>query len=172
MNVATQRIKSGLCHRITFVDDNAADVDVEKIQYRQVFPRLRHDTVVRGDNHQRSLRAADRRQHVLHEINMTGQIDEAECARDRRIGDLKVQIRETGVNAESARSLFRERVGIDARNALYQCCLAMIDMSGNGDSQKLAGRHGENIECGRGWMILACRRRQAACFGMTGIGLP
>ena len=66
-------------------------------------------------------------------------------------GDGKLQVGEAEVDRDAARLLFRQAVGIGARQRLDERALAVIDVTGGGDDEMVgrrpwrchrAGRHG------------------------------
>ena len=62
--------------RSAFVSDDEPVTDVEQLEDLRVLLGLRHPALVRGDDEQRDLDRADAREHVLHEADVTGHVDE------------------------------------------------------------------------------------------------
>ena len=78
-------------------------------QQREMFQRLRHRTVVRGNDQQRVLMGRYARDHVVYEAVMAGNVDEADSS------SVDIGVRETEIYREPAAFLFGERVGVNAR---------------------------------------------------------
>ena len=109
-------------------DDRDAFPHAEEIEYVQVLDRLRHHPVVRGDDQQRVVDAADAGEHVADEALVPRHVDEADqpAAFERQVG-------ETEVDGDAARLFLRQAVGVHARERLHEERLAVVDVSCGGD---------------------------------------
>src|SRR3546814_10244007 len=61
-------------------DRHRAPADLEQVEDREMFARLRHDAVVRRDHQQAEVDPRDAGQHVAHETLVTRHVDEADDA--------------------------------------------------------------------------------------------
>ena len=85
--------------------------------------RLRHGAVVGGDHQQHEVDAGRPRQHVVDELLVARNVDEAEHAARRRR-----HVGEAEVDRNAARFFLLEAIGIDAGQGAHQRGLAVIDM--------------------------------------------
>ena len=104
-------------------DDDAA-VDAEQIEDRQVLDRLRHGTLVGGDDEEGGVDAADTGEHVLDEPLVAGDVDDADslAARQR-------EPREPEVDRHGPRFFLGQAVGIDAGQRFDQGRFAVVDVA-------------------------------------------
>src|SRR5687768_9108430 len=99
---------------------------------------LRLDRLVRGDDEQRAVDAADAGEHVLDETLVAGNVDEA---------DLVVVGEPAGkaeVDGDAAAFLFGKAVGVDAGERAHERGLAVIDVARRSDDAFSPG-HGSRI---------------------------
>ena len=104
----------------------------EELDDRQMLQRLRHHTVVRGDRQQREVDPAGSGHHGVHQALVSRHIDESQhLAR----GEWRVGV--TELDRDTARLLFLQTIGVDARERPHQRGLAVIDVTRGADD------HGE-----------------------------
>ena len=106
--------------------------DAEELADREMLARLRLDRLVRGDDEQRAVDAADAGEHVLHEALVAGDVDEADLV---VVGE---PARESEVDGDAAALLLGEAVGVDAGERAHERGLAVIDVAGGADHAFLA----------------------------------
>ena len=99
----------------------------------EVLARLRHHRLVGGHDEHHEVDAADAGEHVLDEALVAGHVDEREVdVADR-------QVREAEIDRDAARLFFLQPVGIGAGQRLDQRGLAVIDVAGGADDDRLHG---------------------------------
>ena len=90
-----------------------------------MLPRLRHDPFVRCHDHQRDVDSSGTGKHVLNEPLVARHVHDADLVARRHVEPGKAE-----VNRHSPALLFAEPVRIDAREALNERRLPMVDMTG------------------------------------------
>jgi hypothetical protein len=98
-------------------------------QHGQVLARLRHHTVVGGDQQQRGIDAGGAGQHGVHQALVAGHVDEADAFLDAG----QVQVGVAQLDADAALLLLRQAVGVDTRQRLDQRRLAVVDVACGAD---------------------------------------
>ena len=66
---------------VNLVQGDHAAIQAQQPEYLQVFPGLRHDAVVGGDDEKRVLLTGYPGDHVVHEAVMAGHVDETDPVR-------------------------------------------------------------------------------------------
>lgn len=108
-------------------DDEQAVADPERVERGQVFRRLRHPALVRGDDEQHGRHRADPGQHVRHEPPVPGNVDERELlAGQARPGEAEVQRQATA-------ALLSPPVRLHAGEPADERGLPVVDVPGRGD---------------------------------------
>ncbi len=102
----------------------------QKIDDREVLPRLRHHAVVRGDDEQDHVDARGARHHVSHEPLMPRDVDNPHAApRGQR------ELGEPELDGHPARLLLGQTIGIGACQRFDQRGLAVIDVPGSPENE-------------------------------------
>ena len=107
--------------------------DSQQIKDRQMFTRLRHHPVIRGDDQQGHVDAARPRQHRVDQTFMPRHIHKSGDRATPQIG-----IGEAQVDGDAARLFLGQTVGVGARQGLDQRCLAVVDMPCRSDDHSAA----------------------------------
>ena len=92
--------------------------------------------LIDGDYEQHQVDAADSGQHVAHEALVAGDIDEAQ-AKLAAVWSGEFEVSKTNIDGDAAPFFFFEPVGVNAGEGLDQRGLAVIDMSGGADDDRL-----------------------------------
>jgi hypothetical protein len=147
-------------HRVALRERYDAARDPEQLADRQVFARLRHDALVGGDCQQQQVDARGTGDHGAHEPLVTGDVHHPDAR-----PPLQVERREAEIERDAAGFLFRQPIGVDAGERVYQCGLAVIDVTGRAEDEAglSADRHGRGprtAEAPRG-----CRRSRRRAGG-------
>ena len=90
-------------------------LQTEQLGDRQMLPRLRHRPVIRGDDEQQEIDAGGPGQHVVDQLLVAGDVDEAKCA---AVGQGGVGVAE--IERDPPRLLLRQAVGVDAGESFHQ----------------------------------------------------
>src|SRR5215470_13624268 len=124
---------------------------------------LRHDAVVGRDHEQNEIDSTRACQHVVNELFMSRDVDEAEYRAVQRR-----QIRKSEINGNAARLLLLEPVRIDAGQGAHQRGLSMIDMAGGTDDHVASSDNGSAARRSAFWTasgdsaLRACVRNRSA----------
>ena len=109
-------------------DDREPAPHAEQVEYRQVLARLRHHRLVRRDDQQREVDAADAREHVLDEPLVARHVHDAHLAPAGQRHP-----REAEVDGHAAPLLLGEAVRVDARERLHERRLPVVDVACRAD---------------------------------------
>jgi hypothetical protein len=127
-------------------DDGAGDSEI--LEDLQVFFGLGHPAVVGRHHQQGQIDRADARDHVLHEILVAGNVDDAagETVGTARSGggDRQVEMREPEVDRDPPGLFLRQAIGIRARQSQDQRALPVVHVAGGGEDVRLRF-HGEGV---------------------------
>ena len=113
-------------------DDQAA-INPEQGEDLEMLSRLRHDTLVGGDDEKRDVDAGGARDHRPHQALMPRHVDEADCLIVRA-----GHVREAEVDRDAARLLFLQAIGVDAGQRADERGLAVVDVARCTDDHALA----------------------------------
>ncbi len=129
-------------------DDHPA-LDLQDIEDRQVLAGLGHHAFVCGDHEQRGVDAAHTRQHVLDEVAVTGDIDDADLfSRGSIVRRGERKPGKSQVDGHLALAFLFQAVGVDASESLYQRGFAVVDVAGGADyAHSLAASPDGALEC-------------------------
>ena len=94
-----------------------------------MFTRLRHNAVITGHHQQGMVNTSDPRQHVGKKLFVSGDVNKAQHA---AIGLRPVGI--TQIDGHTALFLFRQAIGIHARDGLQQGGFSVVNMTGGGNN--------------------------------------
>ncbi len=111
-------------HHIFLGDDDNALLDPEQTADLKMFPGLRHDPFIGGDNKGHQVHAHNPGDHVLDKLLMTGDIDNPQT-----MAAGEVKIGKAQLNRDAALFLFLEPVGFNTGQGPDQTGLAMINMA-------------------------------------------
>ena len=106
----------------------------------EVLARLRHHAVVGGDDQQEHVDAGGARHHRAHEPLVPRHVDDrqppAGRERERRVAEL---------DRDAARLLLRQPVGVDPGQRGDERRLAVVDVAGRAEGQRLISRHWSSV---------------------------
>ena len=129
-------------------DDGAGDAEVGKDV--EVFLGLRHPAIVCGDDEESGVHAADPGDHVVDEIGVAGDIDDAEFVGE--VGGLGIgegEVGEAEFDGHAAEFFLGESIGIGAGESADQGGLAVVDVAGGAEDEVAGFRHlGRSRRCG------------------------
>ena len=124
-----------LVDEVRLGDGNDATGDAQEVEYRKVFPGLRHHGVVGRDDEQREVDTGRARHHVADEVLVAGDVDDA--------GDgpvIELERSEPEVDRYPAQLFLGQAVCVAAGEGAHQHGLAMVDVAG-GTDYKVSVRH-------------------------------
>ncbi len=110
-------------------DDHAPHAEI--LEDLQVLLGLRHPAVVRRHDQEGEVNRAHAGDHVLDEILVAGDVDDAE----RNV--IEDELREAELDRDSALLFFRQPIRLCAGERTDERGLAVIDMAGSGESEML-----------------------------------
>jgi hypothetical protein len=114
-----------IAHQIDLGQRDQAGRDGEQIQDGEVFARLRHNTLVGGDDQDRRVDPPDTRQHILDKVTVAGHVDDPDALAVGQIQPCKAD-----VDGHFAAPFFLQAIRVDPGQSQGERCLAVIDMSG------------------------------------------
>ena len=109
----THLVDTRLIHTVRFGKGDGQLRVSRQLQDRQMLARLRHHPVIARDNQQSVIDPAHAREHIGKKLLVAGHVDKAQHA---TVGLWPVGV--TQVNGHAALFLFRQAIGIHARNGL------------------------------------------------------
>ena len=116
----------------------------EQAQHRQVLLRLRHDAVVGGDAEQVAVDTARPGDHVAHEALVARDVDQAHRAARRQ-----AERREAELDRDAAGLLGRQAVRVAPRQGEDQRGLAVVDVPGGPEDERLGHGRARATSAGR-----------------------
>ena len=121
---------------VTLRERNHSRPHAEQLEHGQVLARLRHHAVVRRDHEHEHVDAGRAGDHRAHEPLVPGHVDDGDPAPRRQLERCIAEL-----DRDPARLLLREPVGVDARQGGDERGLAVVDVAGGAESQRLICRH-------------------------------
>ncbi len=123
--IGVDQLQPVFFHQIGFGQRDHTGGDAQERTDLQMFPRLRHHALVRGDDHQDHVDACRARDHVFDKFLMPRHIDDAQRASRRQRKRGKTQL-----DGDTSFFFLFETICIRAGQGFNQRCLPVIDMAG------------------------------------------
>ena len=130
-HVGDDQFQPVVVDEVLLSDDGQPAVDVEQVDDGQVLAGLRHHGLVRGDDEQGEVYAADAGQHVVDEPLVARNVDDADLVAARQTHPGEAQI-----DGHAPFLLLAETVGVDPGQCLYKGGLAVVDVPGGADDEQ------------------------------------
>ena len=104
---------------------------------------LRHHAFISSDHEREQIDAMCSSEHVLNETLVTRNVDEA----DAQI--IQLEIGKAEIDRDAPTFFFGKSIGIDARQGAHESALAVIDVTGGADYQRMRnhGLNGFQTDC-------------------------
>jgi hypothetical protein len=121
--------------------------NLQQLQDQQMLPCLGHHAFVSGDYEQTEVDSSGADKHAAHEIFVTRNIDDADCA-----DSVEREWSEAEVDGYAAPLLFGKPVGVNAGQRAHQRCFPVIDVARRSDYHAAVQRscsHTANARSGR-----------------------
>ena len=122
-NLAGNELEPVFIDQVRLRERHDARADAERLQHREMLDGLGHYAVVGRDDEQRHVDARRTRNHLPHELLVTGHIHDSHRAPVRQL-----DAREPELNRDAALLLLREPVGVGSRERFHEGRLAVVDV--------------------------------------------
>ena len=129
-NILVDQLEPFLVDQIRLRDRDDHPLDAEEPDDRQVFARLGHHALVRGNHHEGHVHPRGTGDHGADESLVPGDIHDAE-----RRTVLRSVAREAEFNGDAPPLLLVEPVRVDPGQGAHQRCLPVIDVAGRAEDQ-------------------------------------
>jgi hypothetical protein len=118
-------------NQICFRYHNQAIADAEQATDIKMLARLWHHTFISRDHERKQIDPVRSGEHVLYETFVTRNVDKS----DAQI--IQLEIGKAEIDGDAATFFFRKAIGIGAGQSAHKGALAVIDMTGGADNQRM-----------------------------------